>query len=185
MSETHVTHTKPLSRMQAEHGGSKVTKPIFWRSFSLSRNKKISWKPSSGRSQEMTCYKRLIFKQFTRVSGLCVPQFLSYLPKRFTHLCRYRALYGDAILVHQYGRRKSAKHLEYTFSTKAPSFQSRTSIRAHKHIFQYLDWLYCWKWRGNTFFSTSLQCRRILGGRKLLVYVRTVVSVIIVMTEDD
>ena len=31
----------------------------------------------------------------------------------------------------------------------------------------------------------SLQCRRILGGRKLLVYVRTVVTAIFVMTEDD
>ena len=29
------------------------------------------------------------------------PQFLSYLPKRFTHLCR--ALYGDAILVYRFG----------------------------------------------------------------------------------
>ena len=40
------------------------------------------------------------------------PQFLSYLPKRFTLLCR--ALYGDATdwctgLVHQYGRQKSTK----------------------------------------------------------------------------
>ena len=31
-----------------------------------------------------------------------------------------------------------------------------------------------------------LQCRRILGGRKLLVYVRTVVTAIfVVMTEED
>ena len=30
----------------------------------------------------------------------------------------------------------------------------------------------------------SLQCRRILGGRKLLVYVRTVVTAIFVMTEE-
>ena len=34
------------------------------RSFSLSRNKKINWKPSSVRSQETECYKRLIYKQF-------------------------------------------------------------------------------------------------------------------------
>ena len=51
-------------------------------------------------AKKMTCYKRLIFKQFVHVSGLCGPQFLSYLPKRFTHLCR--ALYGDAILVHRF-----------------------------------------------------------------------------------
>ena len=31
----------------------------------------------------------------------------------------------------------------------------------------------------------SLQCRRILGGRKLLVYVRTVVNAIFVMAEED
>ena len=31
----------------------------------------------------------------------------------------------------------------------------------------------------------SLQCRRILGGRKLLVYVRTVVTAIFVVTEED
>ena len=52
-------------------------------------------------AKKMTCYKRLIFKQFVHVSGLCGPQFLSYLPKRFTHLCR--ALYGDAILVYRFG----------------------------------------------------------------------------------
>ena len=33
--------------------------------------------------------------------------------------------------------------------------------------------------------AISLQCRRILGGRKLLVYVRTVVTAIFVMTEED
>ena len=32
--------------------------------------------------------------------------------------------------------------------------------------------------------AISLQCRRILGGRKLLVYVRTVVTAIFVMTEE-
>ena len=45
----------------------------------------------------MKYYKRLIYKQFVQISGLCGPQFLSYLPKHFTHLCR--ALYGDAPLV--------------------------------------------------------------------------------------
>ena len=46
------------------------------------------------------CYKRLICKQFVQVSGLCDPQFLSYLPKHFTHHCR--ALYGDAIFVYSF-----------------------------------------------------------------------------------
>ena len=52
-------------------------------------------------AKKMTCYKRPIFKQFVQVLGLCRLHFLSYLPKRFTHLCR--ALYGDAILVHRFG----------------------------------------------------------------------------------
>ena len=46
----------------------------------------------------MKCYKRLTYKQFVQVSGLCGPQFLSCLLKCFTHLCR--ALYVDAILVY-------------------------------------------------------------------------------------
>ena len=49
----------------------------------------------------MKCYKRLMYKQFVQVSGLCGPQFLSYLPKRLTQLCR--ALYGDAILLDRFG----------------------------------------------------------------------------------
>ena len=52
-------------------------------------------------AKKMKCYKRLICKQFIQVSGLCGPQFLSYVPKRFTHLCR--VLYGDAILVYRFG----------------------------------------------------------------------------------
>ena len=52
-------------------------------------------------AKKMKCYKRLIFKQLVQVSGLCGPKFLSYLPKRSTHLCR--ALYGDAMLVHRFG----------------------------------------------------------------------------------
>ena len=52
-------------------------------------------------AKKMKCYKRLIYKQFVQVSGLCGPQFLSYLPKRFTQLCR--SLYGDAILVDRFG----------------------------------------------------------------------------------
>ena len=67
---------------------------------SIHNCKMAYWKPSSGRSQETECYKRLVFKQFVQVSGLCGPHFLSYLPKRFTHICR--ALYGDAILVHRF-----------------------------------------------------------------------------------
>ena len=89
-------------------------------------------------AKKMKCYKRLIYKQFVQVSGLCGPQFLSYLPKRFTHLCR--ALYGDAILVHRFGAPinmaagNHQKHLEFTFSIKALVFHSRTRLLAHKHL---------------------------------------------------
>ena len=47
-------------------------------------------------AKKMKCYKRLIYKQFVQISGLCGPQFLSYLPKHFTHHCG--TLYGDTSL---------------------------------------------------------------------------------------
>ena len=72
-----------------------------YRSFSLSRNKHCTKKNIGNRpveeAKKMKCYKRLIYKQFVQISSLSCQQFLSYLPKRFTHLCR--ALYGNAILV--------------------------------------------------------------------------------------
>ena len=46
--------------------------------------------------------KRLIYKQFVEVSRLCGSQFLCYLPKRFTHLCR--ALYGGIWRRHTSGQ---------------------------------------------------------------------------------
>ena len=89
--------------------------------------------------------KRLIYKQFVQILALCLvsvcgPQFLSYLPKRFTHLCR--VLYGEAILVdNEFGppiymaAGNQQKHLEFTFSTTALPFHSRARMRADKHIF--------------------------------------------------
>ena len=76
-----------------------------------------------------------MYKQFVQVSGLCGRQFLSYLPKRFTYLCR--ALYGDAMLVYRFGAGAdmAAGNKKKTSSIKTLSFHSRTSIRAHKHIF--------------------------------------------------
>ena len=50
-------------------------------SFSLSRNKhgtkKYIWNRPVEETKKMKCYKRLIYKQFVQVSGLCGPQFLS------------------------------------------------------------------------------------------------------------
>ena len=71
-----------------------------YRSFSLSRNKKIGNRPVE-EAWKMKYYKGIIFKQIVQISGLCGLQFLSYLPKRFTHLSR--AFYGDTILVHSFG----------------------------------------------------------------------------------
>ena len=48
-------------------------------------------------AKKMKCYKRLMYKQFVQVSGLCSQQFRSYLQKCFTQL--WKALHGDAILV--------------------------------------------------------------------------------------
>ena len=68
----------------------------------------------------MKYYKRLIYKQFVQVSGLCGPQFLSYLPKRFTHLCR--ALYGDAILMYRFGPPEINKTSEVHFFYQSSFF---------------------------------------------------------------
>ena len=67
-------------------------------------------------AEKMKCYKTLIYKQFVQVSGLCDPQFLSYLPKHLTHLCR--AWYG----VDQCGRRKSTKTSGVHFFCKSSFF---------------------------------------------------------------
>ena len=57
----------------------------------------IQW----NKHKKVKCYKRLKYKRFVKVSGLYGPQFPSYWPKRFMHLCR--ALHGDAILVYRFG----------------------------------------------------------------------------------
>ena len=77
-------------------------------------------------AKEVKCYKKLIYKQFVQVSGLCGPQFLSYLPKGFMHLCR--ALNGletpfwCTVLVHQYDLRKSTKTSGVHFFYKSSLF---------------------------------------------------------------
>ena len=109
-------------------------------------------------AKKMKCYKRLIYKQFVQVSGLCGPQFLSYLSKRFTHLCR--DLYGDAILVHRfgapkYGRRKSTKTCEVHYFYNSSFFFTRELAYVRINIFSntWNGFLYCWKSRGGTFFQ--------------------------------
>ena len=100
----------------------------LFRSFSLSCNKKINWKPSSGRSQEakkMKCYKRLIFKSqvFVTHSFWVICWNVSCT---FVDLCMETPYWCTNMVT---GNQK--KHLEFTFSIKAISFHSRTSIRVH------------------------------------------------------
>ena len=102
------------------------------RSFSLSRNKHCTKKNigncSVEEAKKMKCYKRLIYKHFVQTSGLSGQQFLSYLPKRFTHLCRafMETPYWWTETVHQYGRWKSTKTSGVHFFHKS-SFSSLES----------------------------------------------------------
>ena len=103
-------------------------------------------------------YKRVIHKQFFHV-------FVAHtfwvicrnVSRTFEELCMHGTPYWCTVLVHQYGRRKSTKSsgLHFFYKFKALSFHSRTNIRAHKHIFYYLKWLYCLKSRGETFFKET------------------------------
>ena len=72
-------------------------------------------------AKKMKCYKRLIYKQFARVSGLCAPQFLSYLLKRFTQLCLL--CMETPFWCTNMAAGNQQKQLEFTFSLKALSFR--------------------------------------------------------------
>ena len=82
----------------------------------------------------MKGYKRLTCKQFAQISGLCGPQFPSYLPKHFTHLCR--TLYGDAIFCPPMAAGNQQKHLKTrTISnTSIFSFFFSTLVRIRPEI---------------------------------------------------
>ena len=86
----------------------------------------------------MKCYKRLIYKQFVQVSGLC--DSVSELFTETFHVPLqsfvWRRHTGAPFWCTNMAAGNQQKHLEFTFSIKALSFHSRTSIRAHKHFFQ-------------------------------------------------
>ena len=87
-------------------------------------------------AKKIRYYKSLIHKQFVHVSGLCGSQFLSYLPKLFTHLCR--ALYEVDILMYSFGApirppEINKADLKFTFSIKAFSF-SRELAYVHMNV---------------------------------------------------
>ena len=100
-------------------------------------------------AKKMKLYKRLIYKQ---VSGLCGPQFLSYLSKRFiTFLELFMDTpYWCTVLVHQYGRRKPTKtsgvHFSYLFTWELAYVRINISSNTWNG---YTD---CWKSRRQTFF---------------------------------
>ena len=54
---------------------------LAYSSFSLSRNKhgtkKYIWNRPVEEAKKMKCYKRVIYKQFVQILGICGPQFLS------------------------------------------------------------------------------------------------------------
>ena len=73
-------------------------------------------------AKEMKCFKRIIIKQFETIfskSQVFVAQsfwvICRNVSRTFVELCM-ETPYWWTVLVHQYGRRKSTKHLEFTFS---------------------------------------------------------------------
>ena len=120
------THRSSSETQERSVGSGKTTKVFKNRrecgerssriqSFSLSRNKHGTKKQIGNRPEEEAkktkCYKRLIYKQFVKVSGPCGPQFLVIcrdISSTFIELCM-ETPYLCTVLVHKYGRRKSIK----------------------------------------------------------------------------
>ena len=71
----------------------------------------------------MKCYKRLIYKQFVQVSMNLWSTVSELFAETFHVPWSTNMAAGN-----------QQKHLEFTFSIKAPSFHSRASIRVHKRI---------------------------------------------------
>ena len=103
-------------------------------------------------TKKMKCYKRLTFKQFSKSQVLVAHSFWVICRKVRFYSPLWSFVWRRRIGVQFWYTNMAAgnqqKHLEFTFSTKALSFHLRASIRAHKHIFQYL------KFKRRDFFST-------------------------------
>ena len=88
------------------------------------------------KAKKMKCYKRQIYKQFVQVS---VWDTVSELFAETFHAPLWSFVWrrhiGVPFCCINMAARNHQKHLGFTFSMKALSFHSRTSIRAHKHIF--------------------------------------------------
>ena len=90
------------------------------------------------KAKKMKCYKRLIYKRFVQVSGLLWRTVSEFFAETFhAPLLSFvwRRHIGVSFWCANMAAGNQQKHLEFTFSIKALSFQSKTSLRAHKHIF--------------------------------------------------
>ena len=106
-----------------------ITRP--WRhpcrSFTVTQQKKnISNRPVE-EVKKMKCYKRLIYKQFV------LSKSQVFVAHRFWDICPNVSRTFVPFWCTNMAAGTQQKHLEFTFSIKALSFLSRTSIRAHKH----------------------------------------------------
>ena len=70
--------------------------------------------------------------------------------RTFVELCIVTPYWCTVLVGTNMASGNQQKHPKFTFSIKARSFHSRTSIHAH---ITYLKWLYCWKSRGETIFQ--------------------------------
>ena len=70
---------------------------IIYRSFSLSRNKKINRKPSVEKAEKFWCYRGQRTEPLLQVLALCVLPNFRYSSKCFAEI--YTAQYGNAMLV--------------------------------------------------------------------------------------
>ena len=89
-------------------------------------------------AKKMKCYRRLLYKQFVQVSGLCGPTVSELFAETFHALLQsfvWRRQIGVPFWCTNMAAGNQQKHLEFTFSIKALSFHSRSSIHTHRHIF--------------------------------------------------
>ena len=93
--------------------------------------------------------------------------------RTFVELCIVTPYWCTVLVGTNMASGNQQKHPKFTFSIKARSFHSRTSIHAH---ITYLKWLYCWKSRGETIFqrdSIPILVSRTVKTRKFkLLYFR-------------
>ena len=90
-------------------------------------------------AKKTKCHKRLIYKQFVQVSARSLWHKVSEVFAETFHATLqsfvWRRHIGAPFWCTNMAAGNQQKNLKITFSIKALSFHSRTSIRAHKHTF--------------------------------------------------